>query len=353
MKELKVKVHTWLVTGAAGFIGGHLVETLLNNGQRVVGLDNFITGYRSNLEQIKAAVGDVNWSNFKFIEGDVTKLEDCQKGMYWNNKSDQIVPKDQKIKVDFVLHQAALGSVPRSFAEPLESSKVNIGGFVNVLEAMKLTSVNVIVYASSSAVYGDSPALPKREDKTGSALSPYAATKKANEVYANVYAGTYGFQCTGLRYFNVFGPRQDPYGAYAAVIPKWFKKLVAGEDIDIFGDGLTSRDFCYISNVVEANILAALESQKRVIDEKSGNAHVYNIAVGDRTTLNELLRIMMEVAGKYTRCTSAINFKDFRPGDVQHSLADIGLAKNELNFLPKVCVRDGLLITGRYFCENG
>lgn len=256
----------WLITGVAGFIGSNLLEMLLKLNQKVVGLDNFDTGYQKNLDEVKGLVSEQQWQNFSFIEGDIRDFDTCLKAAKG---------------VDYVLHQAALGSVPRSIADPITTNSANITGFLNMLEAAKQNEVTSFVYAASSSTYGDHPALPKVEENIGNPLSPYAVTKYVNELYADVYSRTYGFNCIGLRYFNVFGRRQDPDGAYAAVIPKWTASMIKGEQVFINGDGLTSRDFCYIENTVQMNILAATGSDE-------AKANVYNVAVGDRTTLNDL-----------------------------------------------------------------
>ncbi len=311
----------WLVTGAAGFIGSHLVETLLRAGQKVRGLDNFATGYRSNLDDIRAKVGDAAWTNFAFIEGDIRDRPTCATAM---------------AGVDHVLHQAALGSVPRSIADPLTSHDVNATGFANVIDAARLAGVTSFVYASSSSVYGDEPNLPKVEDRIGRVLSPYALTKLHNELTAEVYRRAYGFGSTGLRYFNVFGPRQDPNGAYAAVIPRWLAAMIAGETVTINGDGETSRDFCYVANAVQANLRAALFAP-------AGEAALLNVAVGDRTTLVELFGLLRDsLAGVGIGYDRGPEHVDFRAGDVRHSLADIGLAERLLGYRPTHRIGGGL-----------
>lgn len=312
----------WLVTGAAGFIGSHLVETLLRWGQRVRGLDNFATGKRANLEDVQKKVGAERWRQFEFVEGDIRDAELCSRVC---------------AGVDYVLHQAALGSVPRSLADPLQSHSVNVTGTLNIFHAAHAAGVRRVVYASSSSVYGDHPDLPKMENKTGQPLSPYAATKWMNEIYAGVMYRCYGLSVIGLRYFNVFGPRQDPDGPYAAVIPRWTAKLVRGESIEIYGDGLTSRDFCPVINVVLANLLAA------TVRTCPANA-VYNVAVGQRTTLNELYHLL---CSQLRRIKPGLNFlppqyKDFRAGDIRHSLADISLARQDLGYEPVEDVAAGL-----------
>jgi UDP-N-acetylglucosamine/UDP-N-acetylgalactosamine 4-epimerase len=265
-EQLKTNRYRWLVTGAAGFIGSNLVETLLRLNQSVVGLDNFATGHQHNLDQVQALVGAEAWNNFHFIRGDICDLDTCRKACE---------------KMDFVLHHAALGSVPRSIEDPLLSNHSNVTGFVNMLVAARDAKVKRFVYAASSSTYGDHPALPKVEDQIGKPLSPYAVTKYVNELYADVFASCYGMETIGLRYFNIFGPRQDPDGAYAAVIPKWIAAMIKNETLEINGDGETSRDFCYVDNAVQANILSALTTNKPAVNE------VYNVAVNERTTLNQ------------------------------------------------------------------
>lgn len=314
---------TWLVTGAAGFIGSNLVEHLLSLNQNVRGLDNFATGHKRNLDQVKANLPAAQWNRFQFVEGDIQDLEGCQKAC---------------TGVDYVLHQAALGSVPRSIEDPLASHNTNVTGFLNMLLAARPAKVKRFVYASSSSVYGDSPILPKREDQIGQALSPYAATKYANELYASVFQRCYGLSTVGLRYFNVFGPRQDPNGPYAAVIPKWTQGLMQGQTIYINGDGETSRDFCYVSNVVQANLLAATQPGA------STNAPVYNVALQDRTSLNQLYQLLRDGLAPHFPALreSKPVYRDFRPGDVRHSEADISKARHELGYEPTHNLEQGL-----------
>ncbi|HWJ38083.1 MAG TPA: SDR family oxidoreductase [Sphingomicrobium sp.] len=311
----------WLVTGAAGFIGSNLIEALLTAGQEVIGLDNFSTGHKRNLDEVCAVLPNAANSRFQMIEGDIRDRTTCVTAVE---------------NVDFILHQAALGSVPRSIADPLTSHDVNVTGMLNMLDAARLAGVPKFVYAASSSTYGDSSELPKREDKIGAPLSPYAATKLANEIYAGVYAKTYGYRATGLRYFNVFGPRQDPNGAYAAVIPKWTAAMIQQADVVINGDGQTSRDFCYVANAVQANLRAALAP-----DEAQGQ--VYNVAVGQQTTLLELFTLIRDTLGErqihYSRNPT---MSDFRPGDVRHSLADISKAQQELGFNPTHTIGEGI-----------
>ncbi len=321
-EQLKASPKTWLVTGAAGFIGSHCVEFLLKLGQQVVALDNFATGYRHNLDHIATAVGSENYSRLKFIEGDIRDAEKCNLAC---------------AGVDFVLHQAALGSVPRSIEDPTTSNAVNVDGFINMALAARAAKVKKFVYASSSSVYGDHPELPKFEDKVGEPLSPYAVTKKVNELYASVFSAEYGIKMIGLRYFNVFGARQDPNGAYAAVIPRWLGELLAGGQPKIFGDGTTSRDFCYISNVVEANVLAATA-------DLPDSHRVYNVSFGDQTDLNQLYAAL--VAGLEGLCKKSFPakplYETFRSGDIKHSLADTSRARSELGYAPLFSLEKGL-----------
>lgn len=324
---------TWLVTGCAGFIGSHLVESLLRQGQRVRGLDNFATGYRRNFEAaVKRAGGDAA-SRFTFIEGDITQLETCQQAC---------------AGVDLVLHQAALGSVPRSIKDPLASHRTNVDGFINMLVAARDAKVRRFVFASSSSVYGDHPVLPKVEAQTGRVLSPYAATKHINEVYAGVFQKNYGLETVGLRYFNVFGPRQDPNGAYAAVIPKWMAALVAGQACELNGDGSTSRDFCFVANAVQANLRAALSTHAQATD------CVYNIAVGHRTSLLELYQLIRDRLARSVPAAKHLEprFQPFRDGDIKDSLADISRASERLGYLPTHTIAQGLDETVGYYLEN-
>jgi UDP-N-acetylglucosamine/UDP-N-acetylgalactosamine 4-epimerase len=325
--ELKVELlaapRTWLVTGVAGFIGSNLLETLLKLNQRVVGLDNFATGKATSLEQVRALVSKEQWVNFQFVEGSIGDSAACRRAC---------------AGVDYVLHQAALGSVPRSMELPLATHQANATGFLEMLDAARVAKVKRFVYASSSAVYGDHPALPKVEDQLGRVLSPYAATKLMNEVYSQTYAIAYGFKSIGLRYFNVFGPRQDPDGAYAAVIPKWIASLLRREPVQINGDGETSRDFCFVENVVQANLLAATTTNPAALDQ------AYNIAVGERTTLNELFQFLQAGLRRLNPSLPEQKpvYRDFRAGDVRHSLADINKAKRLLGYEPVQRAREGL-----------
>lgn len=320
-QDLIFNTNIWLVTGVAGFIGSNLLETLLLLNQKVVGLDNFSTGYQRNLDEVQSLVSEDQWCNFTFIEGDIRDSETCKRAV-----SD----------VDYVLHQAALGSVPRSIADPLTTNAANITGFLNMLQAAKEEGVKSFTYAASSSTYGDHPALPKVEENIGSPLSPYAVTKYVNELYAGVFARTYNFKAIGLRYFNVFGKRQDPDGAYAAVIPKWTASLIKNDNVFINGDGETSRDFCFIENTIQMNILAA------TADDKAKN-QVYNVAVGDRTTLNTLFD-SIKITLQENKIFSAIEptYRDFRAGDVRHSQADINKSVNLLGYIPEYRILDGL-----------
>lgn len=316
---------TWLITGVAGFIGSNLLEKMLKLNQRVIGLDNFVTGNMRNLEEVQTLVSTAQWANFNFIKGDIQNLADCQEACSG---------------IDYVLHQAALGSVPRSVADPICTNAANVTGFLNMLVASRDAKVKRFVYAASSSTYGDSPKLPKIEDQIGRPLSPYAVTKYVNELYAEVFGKTYDLQCVGLRYFNVFGPRQDPDGAYAAVIPKWIYSMIKGEPVFINGDGETSRDFCYIDNVIQANILAATSTNPYAVNQ------VYNIALGNRTTLNELYaQLLSNLLPKYQHLQDAQPiYRDFRSADVRHSLADISKAKSLLGYVPTQKIEQGLAL---------
>jgi len=320
-EQLKQAPKTWLVTGVAGFIGSNLLETLLKLEQKVVGLDNFATGHQYNLDEVQSLVKSEQWANFSFIEGDIRHFEDCQKAC---------------VGVDYVLHEAALGSVPRSIADPITTNETNISGFLNMLTAARDAKVSSFTYAASSSTYGDHPALPKLEENIGNPLSPYAVTKYVNELYADVFARTYGFNSIGLRYFNIFGKRQTPDGAYAAVIPKWTAAMIAGEDVFVNGDGETSRDFNFIENAVQANILAATAK-----DDAKNN--VYNVAVGGRTTLNTLFAALKE-----NLSTNGVSYnkdpvyRDFRAGDVRHSQADIAKIQTLLGYDPQFNIIQGI-----------
>ena len=331
--ELKKSSRTWLVTGAAGFIGSNLVEALLKLDQRVVGLDNFATGHRKNLNQLKDLVTASQWERFRFLDADLRVSHLCHEAC---------------TGVDYVLHQGALGSVPRSVADPVTSNEANVLGFLNIMLAARDAKVKRLVYASSSSVYGDHPDLPKVEDKVGNVLSPYAATKKFNEIYADVFARTYGFKAIGLRYFNVFGPRQDPDGAYAAVIPKWVASLLKKEPVFINGDGETSRDFCYVENVVQANLLAATTTNEDALNQ------AYNIAVGDRTTLNDLYRAIHDGLRRRNPALpeQKPTYREFRVGDVRHSLANVDKARRLLGYAPTHTMPQGLELALDWYVAN-
>lgn len=322
--EISTSPKKWLVTGVAGFIGSNLLETLLLAEQWVVGIDNFSTGHKKNLEEVQDLVSAEQWARFTFVEGDIRSLEDCNSVCQG---------------VDYVLHQAALGSVPRSIDDPISTNSTNIDGFLNMLVAAKGAGVKSFTYAASSSTYGDHPGLPKVEAIIGKPLSPYAVTKYVNELYADVFARCYGFNTVGLRYFNVFGKRQDPNGAYAAVIPKWISSMISGEDIYVNGDGETSRDFCFIENTVQANLLAATSTSAESLNQ------VYNVAVGDRTTLNQLFALLAAELSKsavvYQRSPV---YRDFRAGDVKHSQADIGKVKALLGYAPEYSVEQGIAV---------
>ena len=359
---------TWLVTGCAGFIGSHLIETLLNLNQKVIGLDNFATGHRKNLNLVRKAVGEKAWKRFHFVRGDIRKINDCYKafglkirkesgGQIAASKGLKVAasrPRHTSRSVDIVLHQAALGSVPRSIKDPLSTHEVNVTGFVNMLVATRDAGVNRFVYASSSSVYGDSPVLPKREDRIGRQLSPYAVSKYTNELYAGVFGRCYGLMTVGLRYFNVFGPRQDPNGPYAAVIPRWISAIQKGDAVQIYGDGKTSRDFCFVDNAVQANLLAGVTKNKKALNQ------IYNVACGRRTKLNDLYSIIQSIfhAGvrgqlprgdhplPTVRClptkVSPPRYLPEREGDVRHSLADFYKAECRLGYSPAIQVQGGI-----------
>jgi UDP-N-acetylglucosamine 4-epimerase len=348
---------TWLVTGCAGFIGSHLIETLLRLNQKVVGLDNFTTGHRRNLDLVRKSVGETAWKRFHFIRGDIRKLKDCYKAFGLkmpklgsgqmaaseNLKVTANRPRRTAHSVDIVLHQAALGSVPRSIKDPLSTHEVNVTGFVNMLSAAKDAGVRRFVYASSSSVYGDSKELPKREERIGNQLSPYAASKYTNELYARVFGRSYGLETIGLRYFNVFGPRQDPNGPYAAVIPRWIAAIKKGEPVQIYGDGKTSRDFCYVDNAVQANILAGTVQNKKALNQ------IYNVACGARTSLNELHGLIdstinnsQSLPPKTRTQSSRKCYLKCRKGDIRHSLADISKARKNIDYEPTVYIKVGI-----------
>ncbi|GFM66527.1 UDP-GlkcNAc C4 epimerase WbpP [Pseudomonas cichorii] len=338
LDSLSFKPRTWLISGVAGFIGSNLLETLLRLNQRVVGLDNFATGHKHNLTEVQTLVSPEQWKNFHFIEGDICKLSDCNNAMRWRDE----------YTVDHVLHQAALGSVPRSIADPITTNAANITGFLNMLVAARDAKVKSFTYAASSSTYGDHPGLPKVEDTIGKPLSPYAVTKYVNELYADTFARVYGFSTIGLRYFNVFGPRQDPNGAYAAVIPKWTASLLKGEPIYINGDGETSRDFCFIANAVQANLLAATTTTPQAVNQ------VYNVAVGERTSLNDLFMLIRDglATSREDLKQQQPAYRDFRAGDVRHSLADVSKATSLLGYHPSHRLRDGICDALDWYVNN-
>jgi len=329
-QELSAAPRKWLVTGCAGFIGSNLLETLLKLDQTVTGLDNFATGHQRNLDEVQASVSPQQWARFTFIEGDIRDLDACRRAAEG---------------VDYVLHQAALGSVPRSLNAPITTNEVNIGGFLNMLVAARDAKVKSFVYAASSSTYGDHPALPKVEENIGKPLSPYAVTKYVNELYADVFARSYGFETVGLRYFNVFGKRQDPDGAYAAVIPKWTAAMIQGKDVTINGDGETSRDFCFVENAVQANILGALAAPE-------ARNQVYNVAVSGRSTLNQLFSFLVQALGNQgVNYAKQPVYADFRAGDVRHSQADIGKAGRLLGYAPTHTVLQGLEVAMPWYTQ--
>jgi UDP-N-acetylglucosamine 4-epimerase len=331
--RLQAEPKTWLITGVAGFIGSNLLEHLLKLDQRVVGLDNFSTGKRSNLDEVRNSVTETQWHKFSFVEGDIRHLGTCH---------------EVCTGVDYVLHEAALGSVPRSIADPLTTNESNISGFLNMLVAARDAAVTRFVYAASSSTYGDHPGLPKREDTIGRPLSPYAVTKYVNELYADVFSRTYGVNSIGLRYFNVFGPRQDPEGAYAAVIPCWIRAMIKGEAVHINGTGETSRDFCFVENVVQMNLLAATTQEPAAINQ------VYNTAVNARTSLNGLFSMLRDRLVPYYPHLQGVKpvYRDFRPGDVLHSQADISKAAELLGYEPTHTIDSGLDAALAWYMAN-
>jgi len=359
--QLRQDPKTWLVTGVAGFIGSNLLETLLKLDQRVVGLDNFATGHQRNLDEVQTLVTPEQWSKFHFIQGDIRQLPDCQRAMTWQSNAVDpnllsVIPDSIRdpspgspatpIPVDYVLHQAALGSVPRSLAYPIATNETNITGFLNMLVAARDAKVKSFTYAASSSTYGDHPALPKVEENIGNPLSPYAVTKYVNELYASVFACSYGFETIGLRYFNVFGPRQDPNGAYAAVIPKWTAALLKGEPVYINGDGETSRDFTFIQNAIQANLLAATS-------DHGARNQVYNMAAGDQTDLNQLFILIRDNLVQHGVPASVQpQYRDFRAGDVRHSLADTNKAKILLGYVPSHHIREGIKTTILWYFDK-
>lgn len=323
IEELKQNPKRWLVTGCAGFIGSNLLEHLLKLGQSVVGLDNFSTGFQRNLDEVQSLVGGEAWRRFRFIQGDIRSLDTCREACSG---------------VEYALHQAALGSVPRSIADPIATNESNVSGFLNMLVAVRDTGVKRLVYAASSSTYGDHPALPKIEERIGNPLSPYAVTKYVNELYASVFASTYGMETIGLRYFNVFGSRQNPEGAYAAVIPCWIRSFIKGEQIYINGTGETSRDFCYVANVLQMNLLAAMTTDTNAVNQ------VYNTALNQRTTLNELFEMLAKRLSPHYGYVAEAHplYRDFRSGDVLHSQADIAKARRLLGYVQSHDLGQGL-----------
>jgi UDP-N-acetylglucosamine 4-epimerase len=331
--RLKSAPRTWLITGVAGFIGSNLLETLLKLDQRVNGLDDFSSGKERNLEAVQARVTPFQWARFHLHQGDIAHLELCREAC---------------AGVEIVLHHAALVSVPLSMEKPLLCHSSNMTGFLNLLLAARDAGSRRFVYASSSAVYGNDPALPKVEDKAGRPLSPYAATKAMNEAYADVFARLYGLPSIGLRYFNVFGPRQDPEGGYAAVIPKWIAALLRQEPIFINGDGQTTRDFCFIEDVVQANLLAGTVTDAQALNQ------IYNIALGKQTTLNELFQLLRDILRQKTPSLPDQKpvYRDFRPGDIRHSLADITKAGRLLGYAPAYGFQQGLALAMEWYERN-
>lgn len=324
---------TWLITGVAGFIGSNILEELLNLNQKVIGVDNYATGYQNNLEDVRRVVTLARWNNFKFVYGTIEDADLCSALMNG---------------VDFVLHQAALGSVPRSIENPQLTNQINVSGFLNILIAANEAKVKKFIYAASSSTYGDSTILPKIEGQIGEPLSPYAVSKYTNELYANVFKKCYGLDTVGLRYFNVFGPRQDPSGSYAAVIPKWMSKFLSGENIIINGDGTTSRDFCYVANVVQANILSAFSDTQNLVNQ------VFNVAFGHQTSLYELASMMRSKLEDYgfSSVDTEIIYQEFRAGDIKHSLASIDFAKEKLGYEPVYDLSKGLDISVDWYTKN-
>jgi len=320
---------TWLITGVAGFIGSHILETLLINNQKVVGLDNFFSGSGENLDRVLRKVGKESWKNFSFYREDIRDRKICNRLCK---------------RSDFVLHQAAVGSVTRSIKDPKFSHDVNVNGFLNILEAVKQSRCQKLIFASSSSVYGNNKTLPKVESVVGETLSPYAATKKINEIYADVYAKTYGINYIGLRYFNVFGERQDPNGPYAAVIPRWINALIERKKVYINGDGKTSRDFCYVKNVVQANLKASLTQNPKAING------IYNVAFGDKTSLNKLFKLIKSELNVEPKMQPI--YRDFRAGDIRHSHADISKAKKNIGYRPEYSIKEGIKRTINWYREE-
>ncbi len=331
-KQLQAKPKSWLITGVAGFIGSNLLEHLLKLDQIVVGLDNFSTGKTANLEEVRDAVSPEQWQRFSFTEGDIRNLDTCRQSC---------------AGVDVVLHHAALGSVPRSIENPILSNENNVTGTLNMMVAARDKSVRRFIYAASSSTYGDHPDLPKVEDKIGRPLSPYAVTKYVNELYADVFARTYGLQSIGLRYFNVFGPRQDPFGAYAAVIPTWIAAMIKNETVYINGNGETSRDFCYVENVVQMNLLAATTERQEAVNQ------IFNTALNARTSLNQLFELLRcRLLPRYAHLANFHPvYRDNRPGDVLHSQADISKATSLLGYAPTHTIEQGLDTALDWYCK--
>ena len=333
-KDLEQNQHTWLITGVAGFIGSNLLEALLKLGQKVIGLDNFSTGNKLNLDQVLKDANYIESSSlFEFIEGDVSNYELCL---------------ELCSKADYVLHQAALGSVPRSIKNPIASNNSNVTGFLNILNASKESDIRRLVFASSSSVYGSDLTLPKVESKIGEPLSPYALTKVINEKYSKVFSDTYEFHAIGLRYFNVFGKRQNIKGPYAAVIPKWITAMIRGEQVEIYGDGHTGRDFCYVENAIQANLLSALS------ENKEAQGQIFNVALNDITSLNDLFDMIKSILSEQTNTEVNVSPKylDFRPGDIKSSQADINKLINLLGYKPSHKIKDGLIETVSWFLKN-
>ena len=328
---LKRAPRTWLITGVAGFIGSNLLEALLKLNQRVIGLDNFASATKRNLQEVRDQITKGQWNRFRFYEGDISEPRDCERAVRG---------------AEIVLHQAALGSVPRSLEEPLLTHQTNVTGFLNLLEAARHAGHKRVVYASSSSVYGDESSARKVEHRLGRPLSPYAASKATGEVYANAYAAAYGMALIGLRYFNVFGPRQDPAGPYAAVIPRWISALLERKPVYIYGDGQTSRDFCYIENVVQANLLAGTTKSRAAVNQ------VFNIAAGRRTTLNRLFALLQKMLLRGAGKRDAPIYKNFRAGDIKHSLADISKARRLLGYNPSWQIEDGLEAASEWYQKH-
>lgn len=331
-ENLRLKPRKWLVTGVAGFIGSNLLEELLKLDQFVVGLDNLATGKSENLTDARRAVSGEQWGRFEFIEGDIGNFDVCSRSCR---------------EIDYVLHQAALGSVPRSIENPLASHQANVSGFLNVLTAARDARVKRFIYASSSAVYGDSEVQPKVENATGNLLSPYAATKAIDEIYANIYAQVYQLPSVGLRYFNIFGPRQDPHGPYAAVIPQWLIAMLKNQTVTIYGDGSTSRDFCHVANAVQANLLAATAALRQPHE-------LFNIALNENTTLNELFRLIQSslAAAGIHRAGDRPVYLPARAGDIRHSQADIDKARKLLGYSPEYTLTQGLAVAVKWYREH-